>query len=134
MNNPNVMNAAALAGRILLAVIFILSGFSKLTAFAGTAAYMASKGLPMVPVLLVLTILVELGGGILLAVGFKARWAALAIFLFLIPTTLVFHKFWGIDAAQAQMQQTQFLKNLAIMGGMLYVFAFGPGAYSVDRR
>jgi putative oxidoreductase len=134
MNNPNVMNTAALAGRILLAVIFIISGFGKLTAFAATAGYMASKGLPMVPVLLVLTILVELGGGILLAVGFKARWAALAIFLFLIPTTLVFHKFWGIDAAQAQMQQTQFLKNLAIMGGMLYVFAFGPGAYSADRR
>jgi putative oxidoreductase len=134
MNNPNVMNTAALAGRILLAVIFIISGFGKLTAFAGTAGYMASKGLPMVPVLLVLTILVELGGGILLAVGFKARWAALALFLFLIPTTLVFHKFWGIDAAQAQMQQTQFLKNLAIMGGMLYVFAFGPGAYSADRR
>jgi putative oxidoreductase len=134
MNNPNVMNTAALAGRILLAVIFIISGFGKLTAFAATAGYMASKGLPMVPVLLVLTILVELGGGILLAVGFKARWAALALFLFLIPTTLVFHKFWGIDPAQAQMQQTQFLKNLAIMGGMLYVFAFGPGAYSADRR
>jgi putative oxidoreductase len=132
--NPNTTDIAALAGRLLLASLFIMSGFSKITGWDGTAGYMAAKGLPLVPVLLGLTILVELGGGLALAIGLKARWAALAIFLFLIPVTFVFHKFWGIDAAQAQMQQTHFMKNLAIMGGMLYVFAFGPGAYSVDRR
>jgi putative oxidoreductase len=88
----------------------------------------------MVTVLLPLTIAVELGGGLLLAVGFKARWAALAIFLFLIPVTFVFHAFWGIDPKEAAMQQINFLKNLSIMGGMLMVFAHGPGAYSVDKQ
>jgi putative oxidoreductase len=122
-----------LVGRILLALIFILSGFGKITGFAGTAAYMASKGLPMAEVLLIPVILIELGGGLLLAIGYKARWAALAIFLFIIPTTLIFHPFWAVDAAQATMQKIQFQKNLAIMGGMLYVLFTGPGRFSVDR-
>jgi putative oxidoreductase len=131
--NPNTQNAVVLVGRILLAVIFILSGIGKITGYDGTAAYMASKGLPMVGILLPLTILTELGGGLLLAVGFKARWAALWLFLFLIPTTLIFHKFWGIDPKEAQNMQIHFMKNVAIMGGMLMVFAFGPGRYSVDK-
>ncbi len=131
--NPNLTNAAALAARILLALIFVVAGFGKITGYAGTAAYMASKGLPMVGVLLPLTILTELGGGLMLAVGWKARWAALWLFLFMIPTTLIFHRFWGIDPAQVQSMQIHFMKNLAMMGGMLMVFAYGPGAYGVDK-
>ena len=132
--NPNIQATAALVGRILLAIIFIKSGFGKITGFEGTAAYMASKGLPMTQLLLVGTIIIELLGGIMLVVGFKARWAALAIFLWLIPTTLIFHKFWGLaDAKEAATQQIQFLKNITIMGGMLMVYAFGPGRYSVDK-
>src|SRR5438132_3766013 len=111
-----------------------MSGFGKITGYEGTAGYMASKGLPMVGILLPLTILTELGGGLLLAIGLKARWAALLLFLFLIPTTLIFHAFCGIDPKEAAMQQIHFLKNVAIMGGMLMVVAFGPGAYSVDKR
>jgi putative oxidoreductase len=130
--NPNVQNAAALVGRILLAVIFILSGFSKITGYDGTAAYMATK-LPMVGVLLPLTILVELGGGILLAIGYKARWAALALAGFSILAALVFHNFWAVEAAQKMGQQINFMKNIAITGGMLMVFAFGAGRYSVDK-
>jgi len=125
---------AALIGRIFLAAIFIISGFGKITGYAATAGYMAHAGLPMVGVLLPLTILTELGGGLLLAFGFKARWAALWLFLFLIPTTLIFHKFWGIDPSMVQNMKTHFMKNFAIMGGMLMVFAFGPGALSVDKR
>lgn len=132
--NPTCTNLAALAGRILLALIFIISGFGKIPGWEGTAGYMASKGMPMVPLFLAGAILVELVGGALLAIGFKARWAALAIFLFLIPTTLIFHAFWGVDPAQASREQVAFMKNLAIMGGMLMVFAFGPGAYSLDRK
>ena len=133
-NNPAVVNAAALLGRILLAIIFIKSGWGKIGGFEGTAGYMASKGLPMVQVLLVLTILVELGAGLLLAIGYKARWAALVLFLFLVPVTFVFHPFWGIPPEQVQNQMNHFLKNVAIMGGMLMVFALGPGALSLDRR
>ncbi len=130
--NTNVQNTAALAGRILLALIFIISGYGKITGYAGTAGYMAGAGLPMVGLLLPLTILVELGGGLLIAIGWNARWAAAVTFLFLIPVTLVFHNPAGLDAAQAQGQMIHLLKNISIMGGMLILFAFGPGRFSID--
>ena len=123
-----------LLGRVFMASIFIVSGFGKIGGFAGTSAYMASKGLPFVPALLVLTIIIELGAGLMLLLGIKARWAAAALFLFLVPVTLIFHPFWAVDAASAQMQQIMFMKNLAIMGGLLYVMGFGAGAYSVARE
>ena len=132
--NPHITHAAALVGRVLLAIIFIKAGFGKIGGWEATAANMAAKGMPLVPLFLALTIAIELGGGLLLAAGYKARWVALLIFLFLIPVTLIFHPFWGIDPAQVRGQMNQFLKNAAIMGGMLMVFAFGPGAYSMDRR
>lgn len=123
-----------LAGRLLLAQIFILSGFRKLTGWEGTLGYMASKGLPATEVLLALTILVELGGGLLLLLGYKARWAATAIFLFLIPVTLIFHNFWDLADQERFTQLIQFQKNLTIMGGMLYVMVYGSGAYSLSRE
>ena len=132
--NSNTINVAALAGRILLALLFVIAGFGKIAGFDGTVGYMASKGLPMPQVLLVLTILLELGGGLLLMIGWKVRWVTLAFFLWLIPTTLIFHKFWGIEAAQVQNQMNHFLKNVSIMGGMLLLWALGPGAYSVDKK
>lgn len=128
----NLQPLGLLAGRVMLALIFILAGLGKIMSYFGTAAYMASKGIPMAEYLLVPTIIVELGGGLLLAVGYKARWAALALFLFIIPTTLIFHAFWAASPEQAQMQMIQFEKNIAIMGGMLYVFIIGPGPLSVD--
>lgn len=118
-----------LAGRILLALIFILAGYGKINGWDGTLGYMASKGLPMPEVLLGLTILVELGGGLLLLLGFQARWAALALFLFLIPVTLVFHPFWADPE-----QYNAFMKNLAIMGGMLYIMTYGSGPYSLQQE
>ena len=119
-------------GRFLLALIFVFSGWGKIVGFAGTVSYMASKGMPWPQVLLPGAILIELGGGLALMLGWKARWAALATFLFCIPTTLIFHKFWALPPEQAQTQLINFLKNLALMGGLLYVVAFGPGAFSVD--
>jgi putative oxidoreductase len=122
-----------LAGRLLLALIFIHAGFGKIAGFADTAAYMTSKGMAMSELLLVPAILIELGGGLLLAFGYKARWAALAIFLFMIPTTLIFHAFWAVEADEVRVQTIQFQKNLAIMGGMLYVVFCGAGRFSFDR-
>lgn len=124
---------APLLGRVLIAIIFILSGFGKIGGFEQTAGYMASKGLPMVPLLLTLTIVVELGGGLMLALGIKARWAALVIFLFMIPVTLVFHGFWAAPEAARQMEMIQFLKNIAIMGGLSYIMAYGAGPFSLTR-
>jgi putative oxidoreductase len=122
------------AGRILLALIFVTSGWGKIGGFEGTVGYIASKGLPLPQLAAAGALVVELVGGILLIVGWQTRWAATALFLFLIPTTLIFHNFWAVDAAQQGMQQIQFMKNLCIMGGMLYVMAFGAGAFSLDNR
>ncbi len=122
-----------LAGRILLALIFVISGFNKLIGFEGTAGYIASKGLPLPQLAAAGAIAVELIGGILLVIGWQTRWAATAIFLFLIPTTLLFHPFWAVTAGK-QMETIQFMKNLCIMGGMLYVMAYGAGPFSLDNR
>lgn len=125
-----------LFGRVLLALIFIIAGFHKITGFGGTAEMMAGRGLPLPEVLLVATILIELGGGLMILLGWHARWAALAIFLFLIPTTLIFHAYWSVDPSQPLMvknQMNQFMKNLAIMGGMLYVVAYGSGPFSLKK-
>lgn len=131
--NTNLQDGTALAGRILLALIFVLSGFNKLTGFDGTAAYMASAGLPFAKLLLVPTIAIELGGGLLIMLGWRTRQVALLVFLFLIPVTYVFHN-PAANPAQVQQQTIHLLKNLAIMGGMLHLFAFGAGKWSVDGR
>lgn len=138
--NPTVapysqtQNVAALVGRILLALIFITSGWSKIGGFDGTVGYIASKGLPLPQVAAIVAILCELGGGLLLAVGFKARWAGLVLAIFTLAAGILFHDFWNADAAAKMGQTINFWKNVSIAGGMLMVFAFGPGAYSVDKR
>ena len=131
--NTNTQDTVALVARILLAAMFIISGFGKITGFDGTAGYIASKGLPMPQVVAALTIALELGGGILLAVGFKARWVALLLGIFSVVAAIIFHNFWAVEAAQKMGQQINFLKNITIAGGMLMVFAFGPGRLSVDK-
>lgn len=124
-------DVSALVARVLLAAIFIYGGFGKIGGFEGTVGYIASKGMPFPPLMAVGAIVVELGGGLLLLFGYRARWAALAIFLFLIPTTLIFHGFWAVPAEQMANERNAFLKNAAIMGGMLMVWAFGPGRFAL---
>ena len=131
--NPNVQNAAALVGRILLAWLFIKSGFGKLTGLEGTVGYIASKGLPLPQVGAAIAVLVELGAGLLLAIGFKARWSALVIGIFTIAAAVLFHDYWNADAASKMAQSINFWKNISFTGGLLMVFAFGPGRYSVDK-
>lgn len=131
--NSNATNVAALAGRILLALIFLFSGYGKITGYDATAAYMATK-LPMVAVLLPLTILTELGGGLLLVFGFKARWVGLWLAAFTLLAGFLFHDYWNADAAHRTGQYINFMKNVSITGGLLMVFAFGPGAWSLDKR
>jgi putative oxidoreductase len=126
-------DGAILIGRVLLAVLFITSGWGKLMAFQGAVGAIGGKGLPFPEVLAALTILVELGGGLALALGWKARWAALLIALFVVVITPIFHNYWALPAAQMAAQKINFFKNIAIIGGMLSVYAFGPGRYSLDR-
>ncbi len=132
----------SLVGRILLALIFVLSGFSKVMNLSGTAGYMEQAGIPssLVYPALYLSIAVELGCGLLLMAGLQTRWAAVVIFLWLIPVTLLFHVAGYYRAVQqhqavvALTQQIMYLKNLAIMGGLLILAATGPGSLSIDSR
>lgn len=128
---PNtVQQIAPLLGRILIAFIFIPAGIMKITGFSASAGYMASKGLPMVNILLVLTIIIELGGGIMVLLGWRASEAALVIFLFLIPVSVVFHGFWSIEDP-GDVQMRMFMKNVGIMGGLLVIAGMGSGPLSL---
>jgi putative oxidoreductase len=125
---------APLAARVLIAAIFVWSGVGKMLNFEGTQGYMASKGMPLTAMFAVGAIAVELGGGLALAAGFWARRAAVALALFMVPTTLMFHGFWAYQGQEAAMQTIQFMKNLAIIGGLLMVASFGAGMASLDAR
>lgn len=127
MNNPILLNAAALIGRLLLVVMFILSGYGKIGGYAGTQQYMASAGVP--GALLPLVILLELLGSLLVAIGYQTRIAALALAGFTLLAGLLFH-FNLADGVQSLL----FWKNITIVGGFLLLFANGPGAWSVDQR
>lgn len=123
-----------IVGRVLLALMFIIAGFGKLTNLEGTAGYIASGGLPMASVLAVVVGLLELFGGLAIAIGFQARWAALALGLFTLAASVLFHKFWAVPADQAFVQQLMFMKNLSVAGGLFIVAALGAGPVSVDAR
>ncbi len=130
--NPNPV--MPLAGRLLLAAIFLVAGFDKLTAFAAASGYLAKLGFPTPDLMTVIAIVLELGGGILLIAGWKIRWAAWALIVFVAVATFAAHRFWEFDASQYRNQLNHFLKNLALVGGLLFVAAFGPGPLSVERK
>lgn len=125
---------APLAGRGLLSLIFLLSAAGKVANFSGTEQFMASKNMPLVPFFLVMAILFESLGGLSVLLGYKARIGALALIVFLIPATLIFHNFWDYQGMEQQMQMINFLKNAAIMGGLTLLLAYGAGALSLDGR
>lgn len=129
MNTTNHTSAIPTVGRILMAAIFILSGVGKLMAPAATIGYIQAMGLPLASAGLVAAIVVELGGGLLLALGYKTRIVALVLAAFSVVTGLVFH-----NAVGDQNQMIHLMKNLAMAGGLLQVVAFGAGAYSLDAK
>lgn len=128
-NALNEQSLLPVIGRILLATIFVLSAIRKIMEPGGTIGYIESAGLPFATAALVIAIAVELGGGLMLALGIKTRLAAIALAVFTIVAGLAFH-----NAIGDQNQLNHLLKNLAIAGGLLQVAAFGAGAYSIDQR
>lgn len=132
--STSLQNPLALIGRVMLALIFITSGFSKIGGFEGTAGYIESRDLPLASLVAALTILVELGGGLAVAFGFLTRWAALALAIFSVLAGLIFHAYWAVPADQVMSMQINFWKNISIAGGFLVLAAFGPGAISVDAK
>ena len=126
-------DAVLLLGRILIALLFVPSGFGKIGGFEGTAGYIAQVGLPMPQMMAVGAIVVESGVGLAFLIGWKARWAALILAVFTLVAACIFHNFWSAPEAQMAMQKVHFLKNLAIGGGLLFAFVFGPGRLSIDK-
>lgn len=120
--------------RLLLATMFLQSGFDKLTHLDATAAFVAAGGLPLAPVVAPLVGAFELLGGLAVVVGWQARVAGLLLALFTLTASLLFHRFWAVHAEQAFVQQLLFLKNLGVAGGMLLLYAHGPGPMSLDAR
>ncbi len=114
----------SLVARVLLSAIFISAGYQKIIGYDGTMQYMASQGVPgfMLPAVIAL----ELGGGLAILLGLFSRWAALGLAIFSVAAALIFHSNFA-----DQMQAVSFMKNLAIAGGLLLLFANGPGAWSV---
>ncbi|HTP48968.1 MAG TPA: DoxX family protein [Casimicrobiaceae bacterium] len=131
--NDDIKDGAALLGRMLMATLFVVSGFGKIPGFEGTVGYISHAGLPFPQLLAALAILFELGGGIAIAIGWKTRLAALALALFMVVITPIFHRFWGLPPEVAMQQQIHFMKNVAVLGGILVLYAFGPGRYSLDK-
>ena len=129
-----LQNPLALIGRLLLAYFFIPAGIGKIGGFAGTVGYIASKGLPLPEVGAVLAIIVEVGVGLMLLLGFKTRWAALILMVFTLAASVFFYIYWALPEAQAAMQKLMFNKNLGVAGGLLAFAAFGAGAFSLDGR
>jgi len=119
---------AALAGRILLALIFLQSGVEKITSYSMVLGYMTKAGLPFPQVLLVVSTVVEIGCALALITGWKARLGAIGLVIWMIPVTLIFH-----NPAGGQEAMIHFMKNVAITGGLLMVFAAGPGVWSLGR-
>lgn len=111
-------------GRLLLSAIFVMSGIHKMMNWQGTAEHMTSEGMQWVPLFLAGAIVCELGGGISLLTGLGARWGALVLFVFLIPVTAIFHDFWTYEGAVRQTEMINFMKNLAILGGLLVVVGY----------
>ncbi|MFT4939475.1 MAG: putative oxidoreductase [Paraglaciecola sp.] len=130
-----IENFCLLAGRILLGLYFILPGLQKITDFDGMSQYMDAHNVPMVPVLLIITIVIQLAAGAALIVGYKGKIAAFLLAGLTLVISIYMHNFWAMEESAARGHEMQnFVKNMAIMAGLLYVAALGTGKFSLDNR
>jgi putative oxidoreductase len=127
-------NPLTFAARILMSILFLVAGIGKISGFAGTVGYIASKGLPMPELGAVIAIVVEVAGALALIAGYQTRFAALVMAVFTVVAGVFFHNYWAMPAAQVMVNQIMFMKNLSIAGGLLMMSAFGAGAWSVDAK
>lgn len=127
------MRYMVLLGRILYSAIFILSSFAHFS--QQDVGYAASYGVPMPSVLVPLSGVIALLGGLSILLGYKARWGALLVIVFLIPVTLTMHRFWGVaDPMAASLQQIMFMKNLSMLGAAFIIAYFGSGPLSIEKK
>ncbi len=128
------LDQASLFGRVALSAIFIISGIRKIITFGALVTALNNKGFPAAEIAAVLTIIVEVGCGILVLVGFKFRWGVIGLAAFTFLATILFHNFWDLTGAAQWGQAVNFLKNLAMIGFMAVFYVIGAGAYSIDAR
>ena len=132
--NPTAQSQMLLVGRILLGLLFLVAGIRKIMLYSGSVAYLTKLGFPAPEAMTVLAILIELGGASLLILGWQTRRVSWLLVLFVIIATAMAHRFWEFDAPQYANQMNHFLKNVAIIGGLLYVAVLGAGALSLDGK
>ena len=122
-----------LLGRVLMMLLFVISGWGKLTGFQGTVGYMGTVGAPMPMVAAAIAVVMEFGVGIALLIGFWTRPLALLMALFVLGTALIAHTFWNVEGAMQTANMVQFYKNLSIMGGLLLLAVTGAGPYALQK-
>ena len=130
----SAQSAAALLGRILLGLIYVMGGLNTIMNFQSTAEQVAREGVVLASLMLVIATILEGAGAIGLIAGFRTRFSALLLILFLVPVTLIMHDFWQYEGDAAQQEMFSFIRNLAFLGGLFMVLAFGGGGWSVDAR
>ncbi len=129
-----INDLALLVGRLLMAALLLPSGIKKITNIPGTAAYLGSAGVPYPDIMALVSGVVEVGAPILLILGVLPRITAILTGGFILVATLVSHRFWQMPDATFVAQQTQFLKNMGLIGGMMFYFVAGPGRFGLGRK
>lgn len=133
MNQSSNPSFLPVSGRIFISFIFLLAGIGKVLAWHSYMNILSTKLIPLDPLVLLVAVFVEVLGGLSILLGYKVRYSAMILFLYLLPVSLIMHNFWAFDGPRFMNQFIHFLKNLAIMGGMLYLAHYGAGPYSIDR-
>jgi len=121
-----------LLGRLMIVYIFATSGLGKALSWEGNIRYMSTRHLPAIPVLLAIAMVIELGGSLCLILGYRTREASFVMFLYLTAVTVIYHNYWAISGPGSGMMETQFRKNLGIMGGLLILAYAGAGRWALD--
>ena len=129
-----LQNPLAVAGRLLLAMLFLRAGIGKVTGFAEAVGYVSSMGLPLPKAAATLALVIELVGGAALIAGYGTRVVAIVLAIFTLAASFFFHNYWALPADQQMIQQLLFIRNVAVVGGLLTLAAWGAGAWSMDGR
>lgn len=133
--SPTLQGALTLAGRLLLCTIFLVAALmNNLFEFAGTIRSMEEHNVPVPQVLLIGAVVFLVLGSVSVMAGWYTRVGTVLLVVFLVAVTLVFHRFWDFEGREAQNQLMHFLKNVSMLGGLLYLLANGPGPWSIDNR
>jgi putative oxidoreductase len=133
-NMSSQNDLVSLIGRILLGLVFFIAGIDKIMGLEGTIKYATAAGMPMANIAVYLSIVIEVGMGLLLFVGFKTRWASAVLIVFILVAIFYFHQYWNMEGAARNLNKIMLFKNLALVGGLLMLMVAGPGRYSMDAR